>query len=248
MNILIVKRQQDLIKSFIKKNQLSCEMVELGCGDGSNLESFSRADLRGYGYDVSEKALDVARNKKINGFAVLKGDLLNLDIAGKDLLLLLLTLEHLENDISALKKINSYLRKDGWFMLSVPAHPKKYSYQDKIAGHYRRYDVNQLRKLLTENGFSVRKIISLGFPLNNIVTNCYNFFLKILGTPTVVQTRNTHLTGIAGYRQHFPAGLRQLSYVIFPVLSLLRKLDAPFLNTNLGTHYLVFAQKYKSVF
>jgi SAM-dependent methyltransferase len=247
MNILIVKRQQDLIKSFIEKKQLCCEMVELGCGDGSNLESFSQVHLKGQGYDISEVALEIARNKKINGFTALNGDLFNLDIAGKDLVLLLLTLEHLEDDISALRKINSYLKKEGWFILSVPAHSKAYSYQDKIAGHYRRYDADPLRKLLTENGFSIRERVSLGFPLSNIVTSCYNFFLKILRTDTTVQTRNTHLTGIAGYRDHFPAGLRQLSYIIFPVLSMLRKLDTPFINTELGTHYLIFAQKYKNV-
>ena len=237
MNILIVKRQQDLIKSFIKKNQLYCEIVELGCGDGSNLESLSQANLSGNGYDVSEKAIDIARNKKIKGFITTQGDLFNLDIAGKDMILLLLTLEHLEDDISALRKINSYLRKDGWFILSVPAHSKKYSYQDKIAGHHRRYDGNQIRKFLTKNGFCIREIVSLGFPLSNIITNCYNFFLKIIVTAITVQTCNTTLTGIAGYRKHFPAGFRQLSYIIFPVLSILRKLDTPFLNTELGTHH-----------
>ena len=223
-------------------------MVELGCGDGTNLESFSQANLKGHGYDVSEKAIEIARSKKINGFTVLKGDLFDLDISGKDLVLLLLTLEHLEDDISALRKINSYLRKDGWFILSVPAHPKKYSYQDRITGHYRRYDANQLKKLLTENGFCVREIASLGFPLCNIAVDCYNFILKIHGTATTVQTGITPLTGIAGYWPHFPAGLRLLSHITFPVLSILRKLDTPFLNTDLGTHYLVFAKKYKNVF
>ena len=53
MNVFIVKRQQDLIKAFIKKVRLDCEIVELGCGDGSNLESFSRANLTGQGYDIS---------------------------------------------------------------------------------------------------------------------------------------------------------------------------------------------------
>jgi len=243
MNILIRKRQQDLIRAFVKKTQLGCEVIELGCGDGSNLESLSQVDLRGHGYDISEKALDIARNKKIKGFTTAKGDLFNLDIADKGLVLLLLTLEHLQDDVLALKKINSYLRNEGWFILSVPAHPKKYSCQDKIAGHLRRYDRNQIRKLLIENGFCVKEILSFGFPLNNVVTNCYNFFLKILGAAVTVQTCNTTLTGIAGYRQHFPAGLRQLSYIAFPVLSALRKLDGPFLNTDLGTHYLVFAQK-----
>jgi len=69
MNILILKRQQDLIKSFIKRNQLGCGIVELGCGDGSNLESLSRVNLSGCGYDISEKALQSARNKKIKSFS-----------------------------------------------------------------------------------------------------------------------------------------------------------------------------------
>jgi len=243
MNILIVKRQQDLIKTFIKKSQLDGEIVELGCGDGSNLESFSRDRFTGQGYDVSEEALTIAWSKEIKGFSVLKGGLFDLDITGKNLILLLLTLEHLHDDIFALKKINSYLKKGGYFILSVPAHTKKYSYQDSIAGHLRRYDRGNIRQLLAENGFCVKKIISFGFPLNNIITNCYNFFLKFIGTASVVQADNTYLTGIAGYQKHFPAGLRKISSLIFFVLSVFRKLDAPFLHTDLGTHYLIFAQK-----
>lgn len=244
MNILIVKRQQDLIRAFIKKIRLDCEIVELGCGDGINLESFSQVNLAGQGYDVSEKALAIAWNKGIKGFTVLKGDLFNLDITGKEMILLLLTLEHLHDDFSALKKINSYLRKGGWFILSVPAHAKKYSYQDKIAGHLRRYNKNNIRKLLAESGFCVKKIVSFGFPLNNIITNCYNFLLMISGVAPDIQTSNTYFTGIAGYQQHFPIGLRKLSSLVFPVVSAFRKLDVPFLHTDLGTHYLVFAQKY----
>jgi len=243
MNVFIVKRQQDLIGAFIKKARLDGEIVELGCGDGSNLESFSRAKLTGQGYDISEEALAIARNKEIKGFTVSKGDLFNLDIAGKNLVLLLLTLEHLHNDIFALKKINSYLRKGGYFILSVPAHAKKYSYQDKIAGHLRRYDKHNIGQLLAESGFCVKKIISFGFPANNIITNCYNLFLMFIGATPVVQTDNTYVTGIAGYQKHFPRGLRRLSSPVFSVLSVFRKLDVPFLHTDLGTHYLVFAEK-----
>ncbi len=245
MNILIVKRQQDLIKAFIKERRVTGEVVELGCGDGSNLEAFSRADCTGTGFDTSEDALGIARNKSLKGFTILKGDLFNLDITGKDVILLLLTLEHLRDDASALKKINSYLRTDGWFIVSVPAGSRKYSYQDRLAGHHRRYDREHIGQLLAENGFRVKKMVSFGFPLNTMITGCYNLYLSIIGSPSVVQTCNTQVTGIAGYRKHFPGGLRQLSYLVFPVLNLLRKLDTPFLNSGLGTHYLVFAQKYR---
>ena len=245
MNILIVKRQQDLIKEFIKNKRLGGEIVELGCGDGINLKSFSQANLKGEGYDVSEKALAIAYQRAIKGFVVRKGDLFNLEIANKEIILLLLTLEHLQDDLLALKKVNYYLRNEGWLILSVPAHAKKYAYQDRIAGHLRRYDKNKIKSLLAESGFCVKKIVSFGFPLNNIITNCYNFFLKISGVALDLQTSNTYCTGIAGYQQHFPAGLRRFSSFVFLVASVLRKLDFPFLHTDLGTHYLIFARKYR---
>lgn len=243
MNVLIVKRQQDLIRAFLKEARLGCEAIELGCGDGSNLPVLSQADLTGRGYDISEQALAVARGRNAKGCTAAYGDLFQLDLAGRGLVLLLLTLEHLADDALALRKINSYLKVSGWLILSVPAHSKRYSYQDKLAGHYRRYDRVRLRQLLADNGFRVRKIVSFGFPLNSILTGCYNSFLKLAGTPADIQTGNTPSTGIARYRRHFPGGIRQLSYILFPLLSALRRLDAPFLNTDLGTHLLVFAQK-----
>jgi hypothetical protein len=51
------------------------------------------------------------------------------------------------------------------------------------------------------------------------------------------------MTGIEEHSGYYPRGLRQISRVALPILAMLRSLDAPFLNSDLGTHYLVFSQK-----
>ncbi|SEP91610.1 class I SAM-dependent methyltransferase [Flavobacterium urocaniciphilum] len=63
--------------------------------------------------------------------------------------------EHIENDISFLKYIHSYLIPNGLVYITVPAYQWLWSEDDVIAGHYRRYTVKNLEKKLLDNGFEI---------------------------------------------------------------------------------------------
>lgn len=53
-------------------------------------------------------------------------------------------LEHIEDDVGALQSWSQKLTAGGHLLLSVPAHRTKYGPQDKLVGHYRRYDRQDL--------------------------------------------------------------------------------------------------------
>lgn len=57
-------------------------------------------------------------------------------------------LEHVKNDKSAIEEIGRILQKKGYLIITVPHRMKYYTPQDKLIGHYRRYEIEPLKKLI----------------------------------------------------------------------------------------------------
>ena len=75
-------------------------------------------------------------------------------------------LEHIEDDLGALKKLNNILESQGRIVIYVPANPILFSDFDYRVGHFRRYQRKELVKIAKEAGFTVEKCTysdSLGF-------------------------------------------------------------------------------------
>lgn len=75
-------------------------------------------------------------------------------------------LEHIEDDVSALRKLNALLEKDSKIAIYVPAFMCIYSELDAHVGHYRRYSKKELVTKLNEAGFDVvacQYVDSIGF-------------------------------------------------------------------------------------
>ena len=75
-------------------------------------------------------------------------------------------LEHIEDDVHALKQIRSVMKPQSNLVVYVPAFKCLYSSWDASVGHYRRYDKKELLLKLDAAGFEVTKIIyidTLGF-------------------------------------------------------------------------------------
>jgi hypothetical protein len=67
-------------------------------------------------------------------------------------------LEHIEDDLLALKNVFRVMHSNSIFALLVPAHPLLYGELDRQAGHFRRYTKSGLFELLKESGFEVLKM------------------------------------------------------------------------------------------
>lgn len=64
-------------------------------------------------------------------------------------------LEHIEDDVGALKHIRAVLRPGGRLILYVPADPRLYCEIDHGLGHYRRYRMDEALRKMREAGFRV---------------------------------------------------------------------------------------------
>lgn len=144
-------------------------LLEVGCGAGSLLFEFA---LRGYSceaLETSEPALRVAR--ELSGTLVQFHREPQSDWQGRfDYLFAFEVLEHIEDDRRALAQWHSWLRPGGMMLISVPAHMRKWTASDIWAGHYRRYEQDDLAALITQTGFVIRHIETYGFPLANILS------------------------------------------------------------------------------
>src|SRR5262249_28612372 len=67
-------------------------------------------------------------------------------------------LEHIEDDIGALRTMRSLVRPGGYVIIVVPAFPFAMSPVDVITGHVRRYTRKTMREVMTKVGLEIEKV------------------------------------------------------------------------------------------
>jgi glycosyltransferase involved in cell wall biosynthesis len=76
-----------------------------------------------------------------------------------DTVICLNVVEHLEDDVRALRNIRGSLAKDGRAVILVPNGPGLYGSLDEVLGHFRRYTRDQLVEACARAGFRVEKVL-----------------------------------------------------------------------------------------
>jgi 2-polyprenyl-3-methyl-5-hydroxy-6-metoxy-1,4-benzoquinol methylase len=64
-------------------------------------------------------------------------------------------IEHIKDDISFLQNIRLIIKKEGLLYATVPSFPFLWSMEDILAGHFRRYTLKGIAKVLTSSGFEI---------------------------------------------------------------------------------------------
>ena len=57
-------------------------------------------------------------------------------------------LEHIKDDKGVIKKLSNHLKKDGHILVTVPAFQSLFSKKDIALGHFRRYNLKNLKIVL----------------------------------------------------------------------------------------------------
>ncbi len=86
-------------------------------------------------------------------------------------------LEHIEDDAAALREVRRLLQPGGHLFLTVPAYPALFSEDVRLAGHFRRYTLRSLNRVLARSGFEVRFASYMFAPLPPLV-----FLLRTIPT------------------------------------------------------------------
>src|SRR5215216_2384940 len=149
-------------------------VLNAGCGAGS----FTLALLeRGYdvvSIDASNMFVEHVRSllaeRGRQAAQVELGDVQNLELpdASFDAVACGEVLEHLDDDLAAVREFKRVLRPGGVVVASVPANPWRYDWCDLWAGHRRRYTEAGLRRRLAAAGFTDVRVVSYGFPLTGL--------------------------------------------------------------------------------
>lgn len=67
-------------------------------------------------------------------------------------------LEHIEDDLSILELMYKNLRNQGHIFLFLPAKQMLWSKLDEILGHYRRYEVSDIKLKCQKAGFQIKEV------------------------------------------------------------------------------------------
>jgi glycosyltransferase involved in cell wall biosynthesis len=77
-----------------------------------------------------------------------------------DSVICLNVVEHLENDLGALRNIYDALEENGRAIVLVPCGPGLYGTLDKVLGHYRRYTKEQFTEVAAKAGFQMEALLT----------------------------------------------------------------------------------------
>jgi SAM-dependent methyltransferase len=147
-------------------------VADIGCGEGSNLlylsGHFPGAGL--FGFDISSAAIEQAKQKVDASFAIL--DVERETSSGQyDLVVCSDVLEHVANDVAALKNI---FQLTGKYVIIASVQGRMRESEKKI-GHVRSYAYGELRRKVELAGFTILKTVEWGFPLHSVYRDLVDF-------------------------------------------------------------------------
>jgi SAM-dependent methyltransferase len=140
-------------------------VVDLGCSTGYLLEDLHRVlpDGRLVGIDLVMSGLKKASQLVPAAIAV-QGDACRLPVpdGSVDALVSANLLEHVPDDVAALREIFRVLRPGAPAVIVVPASPGLYDYYDRFLHHERRYGRNELARKAFSVGLAVEEDTHIG--------------------------------------------------------------------------------------
>jgi len=158
--------------------------LDVGSGSGYNAVQLGKCSMSGVGVEPSADSVELARLRASRAglsdqvrFVAgnLDGVVRN---CSHDLALLATVIEHVSDDVGLLRDVRRHLRVGGWVIVTVPAGPDRWTLEDDLVGHLRRYSRESLESAMKSAGFSRNlRIQSVGFPLLNVTERLRNAVL-----------------------------------------------------------------------
>ena len=127
-------------------------ILDAGCGSGRNMIELAR---RGTvtGIELSETSVCLARQRGCG--EVVEGSVLEMPFpdGSFDLAVSLDVIEHLEDDVAALRELRRTVAPGGALLVTVPAYQWLWSGHDVINHHYRRYTRRSMQRVAEQAGW-----------------------------------------------------------------------------------------------
>ncbi|HWL66557.1 MAG TPA: class I SAM-dependent methyltransferase [Actinomycetota bacterium] len=227
----------DLIERMLDDLPGVTTVLEVGAGQGAigarlalNLE-YTGVEPDAASYERAKQRLDRLGHGRIHrGYvADLPADLTF------DLVCAFEVLEHIEDDLGALKEWATRARPGGYVMISSPAWPRRFGSFDRFAGHYRRYTREGYAELLREAGCEQVKVLTYGFLLGQVLERVRNAATSRKGHLGSMEER----TAASGRWGHPARGDRLTKVASAPF----RILQRPFVHGDAGTGFVAVGRR-----
>jgi SAM-dependent methyltransferase len=127
-------------------------ILDAGCGSGRFMVELAKLGTV-TGVELSETSVALARKRALG--EVIAGSVLEMPFADDrfDLAVSLDVIEHLEDDLAALRELRRTIAPGGALLVTVPAYQWLWSGHDEINHHHRRYTRRSLQRVAEQAGW-----------------------------------------------------------------------------------------------
>jgi SAM-dependent methyltransferase len=210
--------------------------LDVGCGAGSLARELCRRGLTGTGIDLSAAAVRIAGQTLApdlaqGRFRLLQADLRDLgpDLGKVDVALSLMVMEHLEDDVGFIRSLVGFVEPGGQVILGVPGRRDRWSFEDEVVGHVRRYERGDLERVMRAAGLEDVEVWSVSVPVANLLFHLGSLLVRWGTAPEVARQGREEQTETSGIREIpfktvFPAWFRLIlnRWTLYPLFLLQR--------------------------
>jgi SAM-dependent methyltransferase len=130
----------------------NARILDAGCGSGRNMVELARFGAV-TGIELADASITVAQQRGAG--EVVPGSILDMPFADDsfDFAVSLDVIEHLQDDLAALRELRRTIAPGGSLLITVPAYQWLWSGHDEINHHHRRYTRRSLKRVAEQAGW-----------------------------------------------------------------------------------------------
>jgi SAM-dependent methyltransferase len=134
-------------------------VLDAGCGSGRTLvELVNYGEVSGI--ELNTDAARLASDRGLGEVRVGRLEELPWEDGTFDLITCLDVIEHVPDDVAALRELRRVARPGGWLLVTAPAYQALWSRHDEANHHYRRYSRSKLRGAARSAGWEIERMSS----------------------------------------------------------------------------------------
>lgn len=237
----------EILQKKFSGREAGTYFIEVGCGNGELSKILCGKGYQGAGIDFSMQAIEVAKKNLSDFIESGKYRLMHADFMEAkeltewnhqaDLVFSMMVMEHIDDETRFLENLFQLVKPGGYCLLAVPGRKDSWGYEDDTVGHLRRYDRDDLKRVMEKGNLSQVEVWSVGVPVVNLLYGIGNFLIKRSDDRKKLDWSSQEQTKASGVREIpfktvFPSFFKLIlnRVTLFPILVLQRL----FYNTNLG--------------
>ena len=238
----MARLRQPFIDAAVRKVRPQ-SILEVGAGQGATGARLAQqARYVGVEPDMSSAAVAASRMARIDNADFRMGGIERVsDDERFDMLCAFEVLEHIDDDVTALRNWTAHLVGDGHVLVSVPAHARRFGPADEAVGHFRRYDAVDIERLFASVGFEIIDRRAYGAIGGHALETVRNVFIRRRGGN--VSGAAAPEAKSAGSGRLFQPTTRAAGALTAAVAAPMRLAQTPFASGQFGVGWVVLARR-----